>query len=333
MIKKGPFILVAISICLMIGACSQQPETSITGEFEVMKIGDYTVSGDDYQYWVLPYRTYYEETFGSDYWETSEGKKTGREILAHVNDFIIDWYSTLSYADNLGFELTPDQAAEVEASFQQDRTTQGDNFASFLSASYLTEANAYRLGYLEPARHDALLQHLLSDVAAFNLTPTEVEAYAKEQNFVGAYQIMIKNDPGEDTAVNLELAESVLEKSRSGQDFFALMEAYSESAVVETDLEGWTLSLDDESYAEYFRDALRDLKPDETSAVISYEDDWQSWYVIFKRVAPDLTVVKDTLVNQRINATLEDFSGGLPKQFCDGFDKIQIQDVVFIEKK
>ena len=326
--SQNPLIfLILIAAAVLLTSCSQNLGFEVSGDFQVMKVGDYIVSGDDYQYWVLPYKTYYESAYGSDYWETNTGKKLGRQLLDEINNYISDWYAMLSYADEIGFVIEPERLAEIEDNFQKDRLDQGDYYISFLLKSYLHEENAFRLGYFEPELHDAFTQYLLTEDTQFVVAEDEVKVYAQEENYVGAYQIMIKNDVGEEKDSNRKLAESVLEKLKMGSDFSELMLEYSESTTISNDIAGWTLSLDDENYAEYFRNSLAELKPEGFSDVILYEDDWQSWYVIFMRIEPDLTVVERALKEQKIDSALAAFSAKLNKEYCVDFEKLQMTDV------
>ncbi|MEN6340349.1 MAG: peptidylprolyl isomerase [Clostridiaceae bacterium] len=322
----------AVLLLLLCGCQTTDTAITVDGTLDVMSVGGYTISGEAYQYWVLPYRYDYENTYGTDFWNTANGKELGSEILNYVNNAIINRYALLSLADEMAFQLGEMEVSDLKAGYEAEKAQYGDSFAAYLEDNYLHEVIYYQIVYLEDARIDAFWDYLYNESDLFTVSEQETEEYAEQQAYCGVRQIMIRNDAGEDAAENLETADNLLTRLKNGEDFQTLMAEFSESTGQAVSPEGWTLSLNDENYADYFLEALSALNPGEISEVIPYEDDWQSWYLIIQRTLPDMDTVAYDLKTSKINAYLENYKETLSIRYCDVFDAIQIDDVVWTDE-
>lgn len=316
-----------LALCLALFGCGRKG-MPVTDDMTVMQIGQYAVTGEEYQYWVLPYKAYYEGLYGSDFWNTSEGKEQGEALLRHINDSIVRRYATLCLADEMGFFLSQEETVALETAYAAQREAYGDGFQDYLAEQYLREALCYPIAYRDESRLSAFETYLQEENGIVALKAGEVAAYAAENDSIGVMQILIRNDAGDDTNANLALANDIAARAASGEDFAALMRTYSEGSVEE----GWTMSLRDTSYAPYFLEALAALAPGETSDVIDYEDDWQSWYLILMRTEPDLREVEQELREKKLGDYLDAYIEKLTVSYCEGFSEIGIQDIVWTEE-
>ena len=333
--KKKLAVLMILFAVLPILLCGcQTADTAITvgGALEVMSVGEYTITGEAYQYWVLPYRYDYENIYGTDFWSTTNGKELGRDVLNYVNSSIVNRYALLSLADEMAFELDEAKLSDLKASYETEKEQYGDSFAAYLKDNSLHESIYYPIVYLEDARIDAFREYLYQESDLFKVSEQETEAYAQQEEYCGVRQILIRNDAGEDAAENLESATKILARLKNGEDFQTLMAEYSESSSQTVNQEGWTLSLHDENYAAYFLEALSSLKSGEISEVIPYEDDWQSWYLILQRTLPDMDTVAYDLQTSKIDTYMESYQETLNIRYCDGFDTIKIDDIVWTDE-
>ena len=116
---KGKAIVLILLLCLLLSACGAAGK--LDRNSVLMTVGSREVTTRELQYWLLPYKEYYEEQNNSSFWRTRTGKETERAVIEYVERYLMDRY-TDDYLDfiktvALKFRDTPYVAVEKRVDF------------------------------------------------------------------------------------------------------------------------------------------------------------------------------------------------------------------------
>lgn len=307
-------IVVAAAIFYIAGA------PKIENDTDIINIGEYSVKPDEYKAWTLPSKLYYEQALDDDsFFNSFSGRKFGKELLQSINENIIGRYVCLGMADRMGIYLTDEELQSSRDAFESDVEAGMDTYG-------ISDELYFRLYYSDQMREDKLLDYIYSELEK-EIGEETISQYITENRLTGVQQILIRNDPEDSEDDNKMLAEDILRRLERGESFYELMHQYSEDRTLVDYPDGWVLSLDDEQYAEYFIEELEALEPYETSGVIEYGDEWQSWYLIIYRIPPMEDSVKDLLLEEEVELEITGYTDDTKISYCDGFKRIQLKDV------
>ena len=316
--SKARAIALILLLGLLLSACGAAGK--LDKDSVLMTVGSREVTTREFQYWLLPYKEYYEEQNNASFWKTKTGRETERALIEYVERYLKDRYTVLELAKQAGIALSEEETSQLRAEYDDVMQNLGSDPEAALSERFTSGAEYYRLEYEETALLSAYLDWL-DRQEAFRFSEKAVAQYAAEREFVGARQILLRFTSAEEKAQQAALADDLLARLAQGEDFGRLMEAYSQA-----DPALLTLSLQDESTAAYFRDALRELPEGGHSGAILLETEWQSWYVIVERRAPDPDAVHDRLREERVDAYLAEAQTQLEIREALDFGELKLSD-------
>ena len=315
---KGKAIVLILLLCLLLSACGAAGK--LDRNSVLMTVGSREVTTRELQYWLLPYKEYYEEQNNSSFWRTRTGKETERAVIEYVERYLMDRYTVLQLAQEAGIALPEEEKLRLRTEYDDVMQNLGSDPEAALAERFTSGEEYYRFEYEDSALISAYLDWL-DQQEAFRFSEKEVAQYAAEREFTGARQILLRFTNKEEKAQQAALAEELLARLAQGEDFGELMAAWSQA-----DPTLLTISLQDEGTASYFRDALRELSVGEHSGAILLETEWQSWYVIIERCAPDPDAVCNRLREERVDAYLAEAQDQLEIRESLDFGELKLSD-------
>lgn len=127
-----------------------------------------------------------------------------------------------------------------------------------------------------------------------------------------------------------KLAEDVLKKAESGENFETLMKTYGWDPGMETSPEGYYIN-ENTSFVDEFKDMAFKLKENEISGLV--ESDSYGWFII-KRLPVDMDYVNEnieTMINEydqpRLQQLFSDYSDKIEVVYDEIFDKITVDSI------
>lgn len=283
-----PIILVAVFVLSILASCSGTPKYQSHDTTVVMKIGDNGISADLYRYYYCSYK--YRS--GEQYSETELRKMTEKslcEIMA-VKDVAKKLKMSLPDDD---VKLITDTITSMKKAYKT-----GEEYYAELSKNYLSEQVFYDIRYNDMLQE--LLYYYMTDESSMQIDSSkETFEKALESDFLAAVNIVItEKTEDKDTGLSgKELAGSVLEKIKAGEDIYELAEKYS------ADSESGDRYFAPLTVQDFFEEKVRSLKIGEVSDV--YEGD--VGYCITKRVALDQNYINKNYDELRENFKFSEY--------------------------
>ncbi len=243
----------------------------------LLKIGDYTVYEDEFNYYYINYK--YEFDGGDDtYWENNPGAE---ELLnQYVTGALRSNYAIFALAEENGVTLDEADEADIEATFAEMQTYYGgaEELAVAFETYALTE-RCYREILKASILESKLYTHLSESGA---IAPTEEDVRADlEANYVRVLHVLITNDEGDDPEANLQLANDILVRADAGEDFMSLVEQYGEDPGMVDNPDGYYFTYD--QMIKEFEDAAFELMENEISGIVEVSSYYEGYHII-KRV-------------------------------------------------
>ncbi len=218
-------------------ACQKVPQSTKEESATVLTLDEYAVPYEQLHYFVRNYMADYGD---ASYWTEAKAAEMSDTIFEKAFSSLRDQYAILSLAKKYGIERT-DKAIEELVNGQVDAMiAEYDSVSAYvedMAANYLTDS-VYRFLLTVTACSEELYYAMLQagDVEADD---TVIEPIIRSDAFVRVKQILIANDPGEDTETNREKAEEAQKRAAAGEDFDALVKEYGEDLYMFNNTDGY----------------------------------------------------------------------------------------------
>ncbi len=197
---------------------------------------DDTVTYDEYRYYQLLYKNYFDG--GDDsYWTVNPDMKD--RITQMYNTEILRNHTVFAECEKYGLLLTDDESVTLDRQNAEFVAAFGDSdyFREALDQYYMTEY------YFQYQSELELLYQRLEAYYMENgqiLTSDEdIRAMLDTDAYVRCKHILIKNDIGESAEENRALAEQLLDRIHAGEDFDTLMTEYTEDPGIQSEPGGY----------------------------------------------------------------------------------------------
>ena len=197
---------------------------------------DDTVTYDEYRYYQLLYKNYFDG--GDDsYWTVSPGMK--ERVTNMYNTEILRNHTVFAECEKYGLLLTEEEAEELDRDNAEFVAAFGgpEYFRQALDPYYMTEYYFQYQSELELLYEK--LETYYMESGQILTEDADIRAMLDTDAFIRCKHILIKNDSGEDPAANKALAEQLLDRIRSGEDFDTLMTEYTEDPGIQSEPDGY----------------------------------------------------------------------------------------------
>lgn len=301
--------------------------TPLTRDSVVMTLGDFKITAEEYNHYLYPYKAEKVAAGDENYWKTH--LEENKELIQTAEDFFIDKYAMLGWAEELGVTATDEEietaVAETKASYETE-----EEFYAMLEENYVTLDLYYRL-VGQSLTQNKLLEALNADETFTAVTDEEAAAYIEAQGLLGAKHIFFLTQGLEDAEIAEKklLAAEVLAKLEAGEDFDELMYTYTEDTGLYSYPNGYVFTPD--QMVEAFTEAVQALAVGEHSAIVESE---LGLHIILRTqpAATDYVMSADgsastlqsLLLQERFDARLDEYvaSNGIKKGF--GYSKLNV---------
>ncbi len=280
-----------------------------------------TVTYDEYRYYQLLYKNYFDDG-DAMYWQVNP------EMEARVKRLFVDEIvrNHVVAAECARYGLALD-AAEQDALHHQNAQLVADfggkeYFDQALEQYFMTE---YFYNY--KTENDLLYEKLeayYQENGQILTADADIRAMLDSDDFICCKHILIKNDPEDDVAANLVLAEELLDRLRAGEAFDTVMQSYSEDTDAAGNLNG------PEGYYffrgemdENFENAAFALQEGEMSGLV---ESAYGWHIILRcakeasYLDTNFAAIKTSYLSLRFYQVLDDVAAGWTTVTCDGYD-------------
>lgn len=234
-----------------------------TDDPTVIIIGGEKIPQDEFEYFYYNTKADYD---GGDesYWsDTSKVDDLYEDVLFTLrrNHAIEDM------AKEYGIELSSTVKNSISSYVNQAKESYSDEseFYSTLDSSHMSERMFGHVLELQELWKE--LYDYVTDESSGVIFADDATVLADMPlHFYRATHILIMNDDGDDPAANKALAEELMGRIDSGEDFEALKEEYGEDSGVKGSTDGYYFT--DGQMIESFEDTVKSLKVGETSGVV-----------------------------------------------------------------
>ncbi len=248
-------------------ACQKIPESTKEESATVLTIDEFSVPYEQLRYFVRNYRNEHGDV---ETWDPNKTEEICAEIMEDALGALRNQYAILSLAEKYGIERTDSAIAElvdgqIDAAIEEYGSV--DAYVEALSLNYMT-ASVHRFLLTVSAINEELYYAMLGD-GTLTLDEDAVKAAVYGAEFIRVKQILIANDPGEDTDANREIAEEVLARALAGEDFDTLVEEYGEDLYMFNNTDGYYMCRG--VWYRAFEDAAFALEIGEISGIVETE--------------------------------------------------------------
>ncbi len=259
--------LLAAFLLLPAVGCARIPKSTKEESATVLTIDEYAVPYEQLRYFV---RNYMNEHGDPENWDADKTEEICVEIMEDALTSLRHEYAILSLAKKHGIHAD-DKAIEdiVTAKINEAMEEYGstDAYVEGLALNYMT-ANVHRFLLTVSTVNEELYYAMLKDGTLPSDEET-VKAAVYSDKFIRVKQILIANDPGEDTAANRAIAEEALALALNGEDFDTLVKEYGESLYMFNNTDGYYMCRGVWQHA--FEDAAFALEIGEISDIVETE--------------------------------------------------------------
>ncbi len=197
---------------------------------------DDTVTYDEYRYYQLLYKTYYEGG-DSSYWTLYPDMFT--RVTEMYNTEIRRNHTVFAECEKYGLLLNEEEQTALDRKSAEFVAAFGgpDYFREALDPYYMTEYFFHYQTELELLYEK--LETYYRENGTILTSDDDVRALLDTDAFVRCKHILIKNDTGEDPGENRALAQSLLDRIHAGEDFDTLMNEYTEDPGIRSEPGGY----------------------------------------------------------------------------------------------
>ncbi len=197
---------------------------------------DDIVTYDEYRYYQLFYKTYYDG--GDDaYWTTKPEMKA--LITDAYNKEILRNHAVFAECDKYGLLMNTEDrdAFNMENAVMAASFGTMEYFLDFLDVYYMSAW--YYNYYTELSVLYDRLKSYYRESGLILTNDKDIRAMLDTDDYIRAKHILVMNDIGDDPVENRQLAEELLGRLQNGEDFDALMNMYSEDTGLATNPDGY----------------------------------------------------------------------------------------------
>lgn len=189
----------------------------------VLKVGGEDISYDTYRYFYLNYKAE-----NPDYTEEELYEKSVDAISMDVA------LTLLAKSQELSLDKADKKSVNeyVEAAIANYGGKEAYNEA--LEKNHLTD-ELFRYFYSQQLLENKLREHMYLEMNNIIKSDDETVESDIKENFMAAKQVLIRHDNGKSAEENKALAEDILKKAQSGEDFDTLIKEYSEDTTALSD--------------------------------------------------------------------------------------------------
>ncbi|NLK40344.1 MAG: hypothetical protein GX303_08925 [Clostridiales bacterium] len=264
-------ITVLIIICMGItglSACGKKyaPIPSTEDDLRVvMTIDGFEVPYEQYRYFFLNYKKEIEDG-NPTIWDGPQAAELEAELEKAVISALKGVYATLSLCNEYGININDAVVKEYVNDFIVETINEfggRDKYLKELASKNMNDST-FRF-FMGLDKCESELYAVLT--TGLNIIPSDEESvmtYLNSDSMIRVVHILIQNDEGDDIDDNRALAEDVLAKALSGDDFNSLIRDYSEDYLMTTD--GYYITPLD--MIEAFEKAAYELEVNEISDVV-----------------------------------------------------------------
>lgn len=275
----------------------QGTDTANTGEL-IALVGDIRVYYNEAMVYLKSAQENYETDYGKDIWNVDifgDGKTFGEHIKDEVIKQITQIKVICNKAEQHGISLSEEEKADA-ASYA------AEHYAGLSDADidrYLITRELLEQIYAENILAEKVFETLTIDVdtnvpdtTARQITVQHILIYSTETDDEGNRKPL----PLEQREKAYEKINTLLERARSGEDFYTLAETNSEDEVIE-----YTFGRGGapDKFSKVFEQAAFNLKTGEISDVITTEYGWHIIYCVTDFNEDATTQVKEEIIEER----------------------------------
>lgn len=315
-------ILMIVAVVVVIGAvtgiafasASYEPAQAATGLYidgervedadPMLTLGTHEVSFDEYRYYYMSSKAYFEEMLGAEVWEMDVDHAYELALKRGVLQNLQQKYAWLEIAEELGVELDEEESQSIQDDLAAKKEEHGSDFEAWLHENYyLDEAM-----YVRAAEETALTGKAQEEYRA------QVEKEMEDEDvFAGVatvkHILIMPDEEAEDQELAhdeaLAFAEDLLKQIRESDEpeetFDELMHEYSQDTGLAENPDGYTFG--EGTMVQEFYDASMDLEVGEISEPVESEHGFH----IILRLPLDESYVEEneeSLLSSQVNAKL-----------------------------
>lgn len=218
-------------------ACDKIPESTKEESATVLTIDEFAVPYEQLRYFV---RNYMNEHGDVETWDPEKTEEICAEIMEDALGALRNQYAILSLAKKYGIERTDSAIEElvngqIDAAIEEYGSTEA--YVEALALNHMT-ASVHRFLLTVSACNEELYYAMLGD-GTLTLDEEAVKTAVYGDEFIRVKQILIANDPGENTEENLDIAEEALARALAGEDFDELVREYGEDLYMFNNTDGY----------------------------------------------------------------------------------------------
>ncbi len=306
-----------------------------TPEGDVMFIDGEAVPQDEFYYQLVSLISAYEYYVGEsiDWDEEIEGQTANDFFLAEAAESVIRFRAIERGAQLLGVDLSEEELDQIEQDIETQIEDVGGRevFDAALASQALTEDTYRYLIYL-PQLYYKMYEADYGDGGEYAPAEQDVEQYYSD-TYMTAQHIMVAlfDDEGEvlsfaDQQAAMERLEEAREKALAGEDFYELMQEYSEDEWMTTE----TITFTDEMMPPEYSDTVAGLEYDGISDIFQIED----MLVFIKRLPLDGDYYEeyheelyDEYAMQLFDERILEWADTLDVEYTDVYEQIDVQAI------
>ena len=282
------------------------------------------VTYDEYRYYQLLYKNYFD---GGDntYWTTNPGMT--ERVIGMYGTEILRNHTVLAECAEYGLLLTKEEQAALDRENAEFVAAFGgkDYFLEALDKYYMTEYYFNYQSQLELLY--GKLETYYREHGQILTEDADIRAVLDTDAFIRCKHILIKNDTGEDTLANRQLAEDILARINAGEDYDTLMREYTEDPGLETDPDGYYFFRGEMETT--FEETSFALADGEISGVVESS---YGYHIILRcekdsaYLDENFAAIRDTYLALRFYQVLDETAAGWTSTVCDNYEEISDWD-------
>lgn len=299
------------------------------GELIVL-IGDVKVYYNEAMVYLKSAQENYETDYGKDIWDVDilgDGRSFEQYIKEEVLKQIIQLKVIREEAEKEGITLTSEEKADVAAYAHEHFTGLFDEDIE----RYMVNRELLEMIYSDNILAEKVFETKTIDVDT-NVPDITAKQITVQHILVNGTEL---DDQGKRVPLTIEKRQAafekvntLLEKARSGEDFYLLAEANSEAEVIE-----YTFGRGDapQEYSKAFEQAAFNLKSGEVSDIVTTEYGWHIIYCVTDFNADATIRVKEEIIEERRMNLFADLYSGWSSNYdvvinSDAWGAISLKD-------
>ena len=320
--RRGVAALAALTVISALAGCSKGGQESGSKDSNVLNIGGYDVSAEEYNYYFLNEK--YNMDGGDDsFWASATDEQ--KDLKSRAEEGLKEFYAMKKLADEAGIPSDGQLAEDVDTEIANLKEQFGgeEAFNQILASNYMSP-ELYRMLSLESLRSIELFKSTMGE---------EIKKTLPERYLRAAHILISFNESAVDTEADHEEAKKraadVLAKVEAGEDFFKLVEEYGEDPGMVDNLDGYYFT-EGQMVEPFYQGALA-LKEGETSGLV--ETDYG--YHIIKRLPMEDAYIEENLMTFATQETYDAFMakvdeviGSMEIQQGGAYDSISLENTL-----